>query len=538
MKYISFLILSFSVGLINLQAQTETLVLVKDVFDNNVTYASPNGITAFGNKVLFIGDDGIHGREPWVSDGTEAGTFMLKDIYSGPSQSMPSAPAETNDYYNKYFTPLNGEMLFPAFSDIFGMELWATDGTQAGTHIVKDIAPGTLNSSPYNKLLYNNRLYFNASAGANGVHIMWVTDGTEAGTQQFANINIRHHISAVLDGKLYFNADSAGYGAELWVTDGTMEGTRIMEDIAPGTFPSNPTDITAFGNKLIFSGDSSVTGNEPFVSDGTEEGTHLLKDIVPGMTGFGSGESSYPRYFFNFQDRVYFSAKDTGTAGIELWVSDGTADGTYQFPELNPGPEDGNPKDFTEFDSRLWFRSGYSDYKLWVSDGTEAGTSIFLDEGAWNLTVFNNKLYFIANGGVGVTDGTVAGTYIIAGNISTTPPAVLSIIASETRIFVVAKLNEATGFELYVIENSTGITNNDENQFNIYPNPAADRIYLNEIKTTGKDLLLIVKDITGRTVISEIIPAGKESVSIDISQLDSGTYIITNGNISRKFVKN
>ena len=537
MKYISFLILSFSVGLINLQAQTETLVLVKDVFDNNVTYASPNGITAFGNKVLFIGDDGIHGREPWVSDGTEAGTFMLKDIYSGPSQSMPSAPAETNDYYNKYFTPLNGEMLFPAYSDIFGSELWATDGTQAGTHIVKDIAPGTSNSGPNKRLLFNNRLYFNATDTDNGVYIMWVTDGTEAGTQQFANINIRHHISAVLDGKLYFNADSAGYGAELWVTDGTMEGTRIMKDIAPGTFPSNPTDITAFGNKLIFSGDSSVTGNEPFVSDGTEEGTHLLKDIVPGMTGFGSGESSYPRYFFNFQDRVYFSAKDTGTAGIELWVSDGTADGTYQFPELNPGPEYGNPKDFTEFDSRLWFSGGSPDTKLWVSDGTEAGTSLFIEGLAYNLTVFNNKMYFHNNEGVGVTDGTVAGTYIIAGNIGTAPPAVIAIIASETRIFAVAKLNEATGFELYVIENSTGITNNDENEFSLFPNPVYDVINLTTQTPVKETVPVIVSDIAGRTVLTDMITAGATTCRMDGTELNPGVYFARIADQSFKFIK-
>jgi ELWxxDGT repeat protein len=537
MKYISFLILSFSVGLINLQAQTETLVLVKDVFDNDVSYAYPNGITAFGNKVVFIGDDGIHGREPWVSDGTEAGTFMLKDIYSGPSPSMPSTPSETNGFQNKYFIPLNGEMLFPAFSDIFGMELWATDGTQAGTHIVKDIAPGTATGGAYNRLLYNNKLYFNATDTDNGVYIMWVTDGTEAGTQQFANINIRHHIAAVLDGKLYFNADSAGYGAELWVTDGTMEGTRIVKDIAPGIFPTNPTDITAFGNKLIFSGDSSVTGNEPFVSDGTEEGTHLLKDIVPGMTGFGSGEGSYPRYFFNFQDRVYFSATDNGTAGEELWVSDGTEEGTYQFSELNPGPEDGNPSDFTEFDSRLWFSAGYPDSKLWVSDGTEAGTSLFVDEEAWNLTVLNNKLYFVAHGGVGVTDGTVAGTYIIAGNIGNAPPAVIAIIASETRIFAVAKLNEATGYELYVIENSTGITNNDENEFSLYPNPAADVVNLNLEKSFNSQMPVTIADISGRVLIHSQLDAGQSSVQLNTSTLAKGIYTVKVGGLCKKFIK-
>jgi ELWxxDGT repeat protein len=537
MKYISLLILFFSVSIINVQGQSETLILVKDVFDNDVSYAYPNGITAFGNKVVFIGNDGINGREPWVSDGTETGTFMLKDIFPGPTSSMPNTPAETNGYQNKYFIPLNGEMLFEATSDIYGRELWATDGTEAGTHIVKDIALGTPVGGAYNRLIYNDRLYFNASPGANGVYKMWVTDGTEAGTLPFADITIRHHVSAILDGKLYFNADSSGYGAELWVTDGTEAGTRIVKDIAPGIFPTNPKDITAFGNKLIFSGEGPESGYEPFVSDGTSEGTHLLKDIVPGMTPFGSGQSSHPRYFFNFNDRVYFSANDSGIAGEEFWVSDGTEDGTYQFLEINPGPGDGDPIDFTEFDSRLWFGAGYPDSKLWVSDGTEAGTSLFLDEAVNNLTVFDNKLYFFTDGGLGVTDGTVAGTYIIGGNVGTAQPAVIAIIANETRVFVVAKLNEATGFELYVLENSTSIPNFKENEFSLYPNPAADVVNLNFEKPFYSQMPISISDISGRVLIYSQLGAGQSSIQLNTSTLSNGIYIVEVDGLSKKFIK-
>ena len=98
MKYIYFLILSFSVSLINLQAQTETLVLVKDVFDNDVSYAYPNGITAFGNKVVFIGDDGINEREPWISDGTEVGTAGLYMQSQVPDSENLFVVAKFNDF--------------------------------------------------------------------------------------------------------------------------------------------------------------------------------------------------------------------------------------------------------------------------------------------------------------------------------------------------------------------------------------------------------------------------------------------------------
>jgi len=41
----------------------------------------------------------------------------------------------------------------------------------------------------------------------------------------------------------------------------------------------------------------------------------------------------------------------------------------------------------------------------------------------------------------------------------------------------------APGYELYKVALAIGIAE-IENEFNIYPNPTTDRIYLNEIKTT------------------------------------------------------
>jgi ELWxxDGT repeat protein len=33
-----------------------------------------------GGRLLFTADDGVRGWEPWITDGTEAGTKLLKDI--------------------------------------------------------------------------------------------------------------------------------------------------------------------------------------------------------------------------------------------------------------------------------------------------------------------------------------------------------------------------------------------------------------------------------------------------------------------------
>lgn len=42
-----------------------------------------------GDRMVFTGNDGVAGRELWVSDGTAAGTVMLQDINFGPADSHP-----------------------------------------------------------------------------------------------------------------------------------------------------------------------------------------------------------------------------------------------------------------------------------------------------------------------------------------------------------------------------------------------------------------------------------------------------------------
>ncbi|MGL5834582.1 MAG: hypothetical protein ACRC1Z_15310, partial [Waterburya sp.] len=166
--------------------------------------------------------------------------------------------------------------------------------------------------------------------------------------------------------QLYFTADDGKHGRELFVSDGTDKGTQLVEDLRPGAsnygyaYGSAPYNLTEFKNKLYFSANDGEHGNELFVSDGTGSGTQLLVDLRPGEDNYGNKYSSYASNLVEFQDKLYFSAND-GEHGNELFVSDGTADGTQLLVDLRPGEDNYGNKygsytsSLVEFKDKLYF---------------------------------------------------------------------------------------------------------------------------------------------------------------------------------------
>ena len=168
------------------------------------------------------------------------------------------------------------------------------------------------------------------------------------------------------DGKLYYTANDSESGRELWVSDGTEAGTNLVKDINPnsnsftyGSDYSAPRYLTEFNSKLYFSAGDGEHGRELWVTDGTEAGTNLVKDINPSNDSDGNTYPSEPRDFTEAGDKLYFTADD-GEHGRELWVTDGTAEGTNLVKDLYPGggsygANSSSPDDFVEFDGKLYF---------------------------------------------------------------------------------------------------------------------------------------------------------------------------------------
>jgi ELWxxDGT repeat protein len=287
-------------------------VLVKDINPGGASSYATN-LTNVNGTLFFTADDGTHGWGLWKSDGSAAGTVLVKDI-----------PYFYSDTFN--LTNVNGTLFFSALVDgTNGWALWKSDGSAAGTVLVKDFYPLSPNSwSPLlgNLTNVNGTLFFSADDGTHGWEL-WKSDGTAAGTTLVKDIypgsswyydyytgwEFRGNSSnpsnlTNVDGTLFFMAyDGTDWG--MWKSDGTIAGTVLATDIGGDL-------LTNVNGTLFFAASDGAHGVELWKSDGTAAGTTLVKDINPGS-------SAYPGLLTNVNGTLFFWADD-GVHGQELWV--------------------------------------------------------------------------------------------------------------------------------------------------------------------------------------------------------------------------
>lgn len=195
----------------NCGAATGT-VTVKDINPNGSSF--PMWLAASGGAVYFAAGEGVQGRELWKSNGTSAGTVMVKDINAGTASSAPSN-------LTPLASPSGTIVFFDADDGTNGNELWRTNGTPAGTSMLKNIYPGGSSSDPQRLQAIGTSVYFVAT---DGVH-----------------------------------------GKEVWRSSGTGAGTFMLGDINPGSATSNPSFLSKVGNRLFFWATDGFTGLEPWV---------------------------------------------------------------------------------------------------------------------------------------------------------------------------------------------------------------------------------------------------------------------------------
>jgi len=408
MKKITLSILTLLFAVITANAQ---ITLVKDLVTSDGD-SFPFNYLDGGNFTVFI-TSGFNGSQVWASDGTEAGTVNIG--------------ANITDIFNVFEESIvyNNELFFVIENGTTGAELYKTDGTLAGTSIVKEINTNGFGSNPENFIILNNELFFTADDGINGTQL-WKTDGSEAGTTTVTTKSAFPSNLKLFNNEIYFRADDNSNVSQLWKTDGTDAGTNIVKIIngANGSFPEN---FTMLNNELFFTATTDAEGTELWKTDGTDAGTVLVKDINTGNLS-----SNIDNITVN-NNTMYFTA-DNNSNGSELWKSDGTTIGTVLVKDINAGAPSTNFADFLNLNATITLfiaETTNEGREIWRTDGTEAGTVLVKDINpgsdfgvfefngfSFKSLVFNGEAYFRANDGVTgnelwKTNGTEAGTVLV-----------------------------------------------------------------------------------------------------------------------------
>ena len=319
----------------------------------------------------------------WKTNGTPAGTVLLSN--ATPLVSFQEGYCPVFSPHFARGATANGLFFFSASDGVHGQELWRSDGTGAGTQMVKDLDPAH-DSIPHDFVPVNGAVHFRTVGPAVGV---WRSDGTDPGTSFLADQTLP---LGSLDGFYVFERNG-----ELWRSDGTAPGTVMLAVLDPGG-NNTASFLTKDTGKLYF----IAAGPRVWMTDGTAAGTVPLLD-APGYGPAMTCDAGL----------CYFV--DTESQGSTIWRTDGTPQGTVKIADL-PDNNAGKPiiVNGTAYFTTL--------SHVWRSDGTPAGTQpIFSDpsDNALFLKFSAGDFFFIVRNQSNQrhlwrSDGSAAGTREVA----------------------------------------------------------------------------------------------------------------------------
>ena len=354
--------------------------------------------------------DASDGAEPWLTDGTEAGTFLLADLLAGSGGSDP---------YN--VLGLGRVVLFTATAAAGGAYgLWQLGAGGAVTQLVAGQA-GVFDKVQWlgeiggTALFWTNLAYPSQSLTSGD---LYATDGTAAGTMLLRHFTWNGFMlpapGMAGNDQLYFIGGDADHGNELWSTDGTVAGTTLVADTNPGS-----------GNTLAAG--FALLGGVPYFLQKQGSTTNLLNTLAGVVKTISTFSTQSPEAFLGEAGgHALFNMQST-VSGLTLWATDGTGSGTVVVKNFGAG---------THLAAQLAVGlNGHQElvlrtstgYDLWDTDGTAAGTvqlAHLFDTGLGtnyvdpSAAVLNGKLYFGTTSAAGsvlwASDGTAAGTQALA----------------------------------------------------------------------------------------------------------------------------
>lgn len=485
--------------------------------------------------LYFVATDQPYNDELWVTDGTQGGTHKVKDI----NPNGGSGIGDLRVVGNKIYFLANETKTDAAPTDDY--DLYVSDGTTAGTVKVKDL------DQPFNNLLSednagltNGKLVFCTQTD------VMVSDGSSAGTRSLAPITLTGYTSAngycEMNGNVYFIVNS-----DIWKSNGTVAGTKAVKAISDSAtchwklaFASK---IKAFNGKLYIIGSESGFGPDLYSFDGTESGA--VSKVLSMPLG-----NTYPDNLRECGGSLWFSAYDTNS--YALYKIDQTAQVQRISTITNTLSYSGNkiffPNDlnngYVVVDAVTGAQSGFSRSDLPLSG---------IGFGAYPNTVLvmgNKFIYEAYDSATGrqvmcITDGTSAGIQVVMPDDATTSHPfdyifgcglldVFDLTTYGNKVVIPADFNNA-GRELWFYESEdliNGIIEHTQNTISVYPSPAHDllTIDLGKDQALSTDVSVQLIDMSGRIVSATTVSEQKSQLSV--SSIATGSYIVnvTKGN--------
>jgi ELWxxDGT repeat protein len=497
---------------------------------------------------LYFRDDQTH--ELWFSDGTLGGTWSVSALdpqlaadglqlpavsmgadillwsYAGGGQGLADrrtmwrvstanrSITRVQDIHPRDLYMVSalrsGRMLFTMDTNPYGAEPWISDGTAAGTRLLRNLEPEPVNGSsdPVLGFHIGGDVLFGADDGTQG-RGLWRTDGTSAGTRRLAGgapVNgINGMPYAQLGTSILYAGENAAGLPELWRTDGTSAGTVLVRDLsgpAAGSMTpqgSNPGSCGAgfvAGNGVVYYGASPGGIGKLFRTDGTTAGTVELGAFPPATVCVQavSGGS------------VYFQAVDTANGAPLLWRSNGQVGGHQKVMTASGRPLFA-PYNMIEMGGSLYFSTNaFGEWGIWRLTPGDPLARLVVPR-TWStdpsfdvmIAELGNKLLFreghLVNGAMVFrmfrSDGTPAGTYALGSARGSGPQFGIRIGLH----YMYTGPDGPTGFDLYYTDGTV---------------PGTTAIH---VATTGNQLypspeFVDFNGLTYFTVTKEVMPGG------------------------------
>ncbi len=466
--YVWSLILACLITSLNALAQKPQLV--EDIWPG-VMGSYPRSLTPWGEWLLFAAGDSLHGEELWrwkqmgmpAERVTDNGSIQL----SGCVNLLDNASTMPMPEYN-------GSVYFSTNTDL----------TEQRCLKYKGVVPldtiGDSSQSFFALMELGNKLLLINNKRSDSIWGIWSYDDVHPPVEifNFMKSGFKNGLGvwpyAAYKGKLYFGADSIGFGTELWSLDPATQSVSLVSDIWPGFRPSSPSDMVLAGSKLYFKAIDSAHGCELYSFDGTA--VRRLTDLMPGPD-YGLAPNSVRTIAF-FNGGIFFIGLTSRTHGA-LFRYDTASGMTAKVYDLLPN---GNGySNLFPTPNNLYFLASSSSIpntgtglELYKYDGTNGSLVADLNPGPGsgaspqsNMALFGGYVYFLGNNG-------------------------------------------STGWELYRVKDSARgvgvpeLVGNPELRIGLFPNPApGGRFNISlDARQPMKEVSVRITDVTGRELQS------------------------------------